>query len=74
MKIKLDENLSRHLKAPLEQRGHDVTTVVEQRMMGKPDVEVGTAAKSEERMISLSTLTLQTCANSRQETICSYLV
>lgn len=50
MKIKLDENLSRHLKAPLEQRGHDVTTVVEQRMMGKPDVEVGTAAKGEERM------------------------
>lgn len=51
MKIKLDENLSRYLKAPLEQRGHEVKTAGEEGLHGKSDVEVGAAAKGEERMI-----------------------
>ena len=51
MKIKLDENLSRQLKGPLSQQGHDVSTALEEGLLGKVDVEVGTAAKSEDRMI-----------------------
>jgi len=51
VKIKLDENLSRHLKDPLSQRGHDVSTALEEGLLGKVDVEVGAAAKSEDRMI-----------------------
>ena len=51
MKIKLDENLSRQLKGPLSQQGHDVSTALEEGLLGQVDVEVGTAAKSEDRMI-----------------------
>ena len=51
MKIKLDENLSRHLKGPLSQRGHEVSTALEEGLLGKIDVEVGAAAKSEDQMI-----------------------
>jgi predicted nuclease of predicted toxin-antitoxin system len=51
VKIKLDENLSRQLKVPLSQRGHDVSTALEEGLLGKIDVEVGAAAKSEDRMI-----------------------
>jgi predicted nuclease of predicted toxin-antitoxin system len=51
VKIKLDENLSRHLKVPLSQRGHDVSTALEEGLLGKIDMEVGAAAKSEDRMI-----------------------
>ena len=51
MKIKLDENLSRQLKGPLSQQGHDVSTALEEGLLGKVDVEVGAAAKSEDRMI-----------------------
>ncbi len=51
MKIKLDENLSRQLKGPLSQQGHDVSTALEEGLLGKIDVEVGAAAKSEDRMI-----------------------
>ena len=51
MKIKLDENLSHHLKSSLVQRGHDVSTAGEEGLLGKLDTEVGAAAKAEERMI-----------------------
>jgi predicted nuclease of predicted toxin-antitoxin system len=51
VKIKLDENLSRHLKDPLLQLGHDVSTALEEELLGKVDIEVGAAAKSEDRMI-----------------------
>jgi predicted nuclease of predicted toxin-antitoxin system len=51
MKIKLDENLSRHLKQILEQEGHDVETVEEEGLRGRNDLEVGRAAREEERML-----------------------
>jgi predicted nuclease of predicted toxin-antitoxin system len=51
VKIKLDENLSRHLKDPLTQLGHDVSTALEEGLLGKVDIEVGAAAKAEERMV-----------------------
>ena len=51
MKIKLDENLSRHLKEPLSHQGHDVSTALEEGLLGKVDLDVGAAAKREERMV-----------------------
>lgn len=51
MKIKLDENLSRHLKPLLVERGHEVSTAGEEGLLGKLDVEVGAAAKADERMV-----------------------
>ncbi len=51
MDIKLDENLSRYLKPVLEQRGHNVKTVYDENLMGKSDVEVGSAANHEGRMV-----------------------
>ena len=47
MKIKLDENISRHLKPHLQQAGYDVFTAADEGLLGKSDVEVGAAAKSE---------------------------
>jgi predicted nuclease of predicted toxin-antitoxin system len=51
VKIKLDENLSRHLKDPLLQLGHDVTTALEEGLLGKVDIEIGAVAKSEDRIV-----------------------
>ena len=51
MKIKLDENLSRHLKDRLSEQGHDVSTALDEGLLGKVDIELGSAAKSEERMV-----------------------
>ena len=51
MKIKLDENLSRHLKPALNKAGHDPSTAAEENLLGKPDTDVATAAKAENRMI-----------------------
>jgi predicted nuclease of predicted toxin-antitoxin system len=59
VKIKLDENLSRHLKDALSQLGHDVATAVEEGLLGKVDTEVGAAAKGEDRMIFTLDLILQ---------------
>jgi predicted nuclease of predicted toxin-antitoxin system len=51
VKIKLDENLSRHLKDPLLGLGHNVSTTLEEGLLGKDDVELGAAAKTEARMV-----------------------
>lgn len=51
MKIKLDENISRHLKIVVNQKGHEVITVEDEGLLGKPDVEVGAVAKNEGRML-----------------------
>lgn len=50
-KLKIDENLSRHLKPDLERHGHDIKTVHDEELLGKSDVEVGAAAKDEDRMV-----------------------
>jgi len=57
VKFKLDENISRHLKSPLQQLGHDVHTVEDEGLLGHPDTEVANAAKAEGR--TLLTLDLE---------------
>ncbi len=51
MKVKLDENLSRHLKTALVRRGHDASTAGDEGLLGKPDRDVAAAARAEDRMI-----------------------
>ena len=51
MKIKLDENLSRHLKPALIRAGHETTTAADENLLGKPDNDVATAANVESRMV-----------------------
>ena len=38
MKLKLDENLSRHLKPILIELGHDVLTAADENLLSRPDV------------------------------------
>jgi predicted nuclease of predicted toxin-antitoxin system len=47
MKIKLDENISRHLKSLLKQEGHEAITAAEQGLLEKTDIEIGAAVKVE---------------------------
>ena len=51
MKLKLDENLSRHLKPVLMELQHDVATAAEQDLLSLPDTEVARAAFNEGRML-----------------------
>ena len=51
MKIKLDENLSLHLKPVLEQEGHEISTAADEGLLGHCDTEVASAAKSEGRVL-----------------------
>lgn len=51
MKIKLDENLSRHLKATLQDLGHDVHTVADESLISQPDSRIAAAAREEGRML-----------------------
>ena len=47
MKIKLDENISRHLKKPLAGEGHTVFTVADEGLLSRSDEEVAAAASAE---------------------------
>lgn len=51
MKLKLDENLSRHLKQVLTALRHDVTTAADEGLLSKPDSTVSAAAKAEARIL-----------------------
>jgi len=51
MKLKLDENLSRHLKPVLIELGHDVLTAADENLLSRPDVEVAACAAREGRML-----------------------
>ena len=51
MKLKLDENPSRHLKEKLVLLGHDVATAAEEGLLGQPDALVGELARSEGRVL-----------------------
>lgn len=51
MRIKPDENLSRHLKAVIAPIGHDVETVADEDLLGSPDAAIAAAAVREERML-----------------------
>lgn len=51
MNLKLDENLSRHLKPALVSLMHDVVTVMDEGLLSQPDPIVAVAANREERML-----------------------
>jgi len=51
MKLKLDENLSRHLKTVLTDLGHDVLTAADEDLLSRPDTEIARAAATEKRMV-----------------------
>jgi len=51
MKIKLDHNLSRHLRGTLESFGHDVDTAFEEGLARASDREVLLAATAQDRIL-----------------------
>jgi predicted nuclease of predicted toxin-antitoxin system len=51
MKVKLDENLPLRLVSALESLGHDVDTVADEGLSGKPDDDVWLAAQQENRFL-----------------------
>jgi len=51
MRLKLDENLSRHLKPVLVALGYDAVTAGDQNLLGRPDTAVVSAAASEGRLL-----------------------
>jgi len=51
IKLKLDENLSRHLKPLLTALEYDTITAQEQGLLSKPDTAIAAAAKDEERIL-----------------------
>lgn len=51
MKLKLDENLSRHLKQTLGAFRHDVTTVADEGLLSQPDTVIAVAARQEGRIL-----------------------
>jgi len=51
VKIKMDENLPLSLAEELKQLGHDVHTVFDENLNGRPDTEVWTACCSEDRFL-----------------------
>jgi predicted nuclease of predicted toxin-antitoxin system len=51
MKIKLDENLPVRLAPLLEDLGHDVHTLLQERLLGHPDGEIWAATQHESRFL-----------------------
>ena len=51
MKIKLDENLPARLTGVFARHGHDVHTVQDEGLVGRPDGEVWQAVKDEGRLL-----------------------
>ena len=51
MKIKLDHNLSRHLRSILEAFGHDVDTAFDEGLAGSTDKEVLHEASEQDRLL-----------------------
>lgn len=51
MKIKLDENIPHRLSPVLTSLGHDVRTVVDQRLTGRPDDVIWRAVAGEARLL-----------------------
>jgi predicted nuclease of predicted toxin-antitoxin system len=56
MKIKLDENVSVLAVAPLRALGHDVDSVIEERLSGADDATLWAAAQREARLLVTSDL------------------
>jgi len=51
LRIKLDENLSRHLKSKVSDLGYEVETVYDENLEGVDDTTIGSAAKAEGRVL-----------------------
>ncbi|MBI2889267.1 MAG: DUF5615 family PIN-like protein [Nitrospirae bacterium] len=51
MKVKLDENISRHLKPDLARLGHDVTTAEDEGLLSVSDDKIAAAIRLENRML-----------------------
>jgi predicted nuclease of predicted toxin-antitoxin system len=51
MRVKLDENLPVRSAQILRKMGHDVDTVLDERLGGESDAAVWTAAQSERRFL-----------------------
>jgi len=51
IKLKLDENLSVHLKGILSSMGYNARTAGEEELLGRPDIEIAAAARKEERVL-----------------------
>lgn len=51
MKLKFDENITVAAKGPLVSLGHDVDTVAEEQLTGRPDPDVLAAAVANERTL-----------------------
>lgn len=51
MKVKLDENIPVRLARELSSLGHDVDTVASEGLKGRPDGDVWSAARREERFL-----------------------
>jgi predicted nuclease of predicted toxin-antitoxin system len=51
MRVKLDENIPVRLAGELSPLGHDVDTVASEGLKGKPDSDVWSAARREERFL-----------------------
>jgi predicted nuclease of predicted toxin-antitoxin system len=50
-RFKLDENLPRDTEALLRNAGHDVDTVLDEQLGGKPDPRVFAASQAEDRIL-----------------------
>lgn len=56
MRFKLDENLPVEIAVLLREAGHDASTVLEQKMGGKPDPDIAAACQREYRtLVTLDT-------------------
>jgi predicted nuclease of predicted toxin-antitoxin system len=51
MKIKLDENLPLRLAILLKDLGHDVHTLLDEQLLGRPDAEIWEATQRESRFL-----------------------
>ena len=51
MRLKLDENLSRHLASALAPLGHDVSSAADEGLLSEPDEVVAEAAKVDGRVL-----------------------
>ncbi|MBI2335612.1 MAG: DUF5615 family PIN-like protein [Deltaproteobacteria bacterium] len=51
MKLKLDENISRHLKPILQKLNHDVMTAADEGLLSQPDPIIAAVCKEERRIL-----------------------
>jgi predicted nuclease of predicted toxin-antitoxin system len=51
VRLKLDENVHGDVAAELRQRGHDIRTVHDQGLAGRPDADIASAVQTEGRCL-----------------------